>query len=114
MSYLSKDAPGEVHLLMGNEAIVRGAVEAGIAFASAYPGNPSSEIITELGKLAGELGIYVEWSTNEKVAIEAAAGASYAGLRSLCAMKQNGINVASDFLSNAVLTGVGPLSLIHI
>ena len=114
MSYLSKDAPGEVHLLMGNEAIVRGAIEAGVSFASAYPGNPSSEIITELGKLAGELGIYVEWSTNEKVAIEAAAGASYAGLRTICAMKQNGINVASDFLSNAVLTGIGPGGLVLI
>jgi indolepyruvate ferredoxin oxidoreductase, alpha subunit len=114
MSYLSKDSPGEVNLLMGNEAIARGAIEAGVAFASAYPGNPSSEIITVLGSLAKELGIYVEWSTNEKVAIEAAAGASYAGLRSICAMKQNGLNVASDFISNAVLTGVGPGGMVLI
>jgi indolepyruvate ferredoxin oxidoreductase alpha subunit len=114
MSYLSKDSPGEVNLLMGNEAIARGAIEAGVAFASAYPGNPSSEIITVLGGLAKELGIYVEWSTNEKVAIEAAAGASYAGLRSICAMKQNGLNVASDFISNVVLTGVGPGGMVLI
>lgn len=114
MSYLSKDSPGEPNLLMGNEAIARGAIEAGVAFASAYPGNPSSEIITVLGSLAKELGIYVEWSTNEKVAIEAAAGASYAGLRSICAMKQNGLNVASDFISNAVLTGVGPGGMVLI
>jgi indolepyruvate ferredoxin oxidoreductase, alpha subunit len=114
MSDLSKDSPGEVSLLMGNEAIARGAIEAGVAFASAYPGNPSSEIITVLGSLAKELGIYVEWSTNEKVAIEAAAGASYAGLRSICAMKQNGLNVASDFISNVVLTGVGPGGMVLI
>jgi len=114
MSYLSKDSPGEANLLMGNEAIARGAIEAGVAFASAYPGNPSSEIITVLGSLAKELGIYVEWSTNEKVAIEAAAGASYAGLRSICAMKQNGLNVASDFISNVVLTGTGPGGMVLI
>ncbi len=114
MSYLSKDSPGEANLLMGNEAIARGAIEAGVAFASAYPGNPSSEIITVLGSHAEELGIYVEWSTNEKVAIEAAAGASYAGLRSICAMKQNGLNVASDFISNVVLTGVGPGGMVLV
>jgi indolepyruvate ferredoxin oxidoreductase alpha subunit len=114
MSYLSKDSPGKAHLLMGNEAIARGAIEAGVAFASAYPGNPSSEIITVLGELAKDLDIYVEWSTNEKVAVEAAAGASYAGLRSICAMKQNGLNVASDFISNVVLTGTGPGGMVLV
>jgi indolepyruvate ferredoxin oxidoreductase alpha subunit len=114
MSDLAENAPGTSYLLMGNEAIARGAIEAGVAFAAAYPGNPSSEIITVLGGLAEELGIYVEWSTNEKVALEAAAGASYAGLRAICAMKQNGLNVASDFISNVVLTGVGPGGLVLI
>src|SRR4030043_1527841 len=105
MSILSKDSPGKSTLLMGNEAVARGAREAGVQVCAAYPGNPSSEIIGSLSQVAEELGIYVEWSVNEKVALEVAAGASYAGLRGLTAMKQNGINVASDFLLNLNLTG---------
>ena len=105
MNILSRDMPGKSTLLMGNEAIARGAIEAGVQVCSAYPGNPSSEIIGSLSQVAEELGIYVEWSVNEKVAVEVAAGASYAGLRGLTAMKQNGINVASDFLLNLNLTG---------
>ncbi|UCH08912.1 MAG: indolepyruvate ferredoxin oxidoreductase, partial [Deltaproteobacteria bacterium] len=83
---------------MGNEAIARGALEAGVSVASAYPGTPSSEIIESLAKVAKERNLYVEWSTNEKVALEVAAAASFSQLRSLCAMKQVGVNVASDFL----------------
>jgi indolepyruvate ferredoxin oxidoreductase alpha subunit len=105
MSLIGTDAPGQRLLLMGNEAIARGALEAGVQVCAAYPGNPSSEIIGSLSQVAGELGIYVEWSVNEKVALEVAAAASLAGLRGLAAMKQNGLNVASDFLLNLNLSG---------
>ncbi len=90
---------------MGNEAIARGAIEAGVRVCAAYPGNPSSEITASLAKVGKELGIYVEWSVNEKVALEVAAGASFAGIRSMAAMKHNGLNVAVDFLYNLNLTG---------
>jgi indolepyruvate ferredoxin oxidoreductase alpha subunit len=106
ISMIAINAPNTVKLLMGNEAIARGALEAGVGVATAYPGNPSSEIIGTLAQVAKELRIYVEWSINEKVAMEVAAGASLANLRALCAMKQNGLNVALDFLSNLNLTGI--------
>jgi len=99
------DEPGAQLLLMGNEAIARGALEANVRVAAAYPGNPSSEIIATLASLDASWGIHVEWSTNEKVALEVAAAASLAGVRGLAAMKQNGLNVASDFLLNLNLTG---------
>ena len=105
MSVLSKDLPGGKTLFMGNEAIARGAIEAGVQVCAAYPGNPSSDIIGSLSQVAAELGIYVEWSVNEKVALEVATAASFAGLRGLTAMKQNGLNVASDFLFNLNLSG---------
>lgn len=105
MSVLSQDSPGKKTLFMGNEAIARGAIEAGVQVCAAYPGNPSSEIIGSLSQVAGELGLYVEWSVNEKVALEVATAASFAGLRGLTAMKQNGLNVASDFLFNLNLSG---------
>ncbi len=92
-------------LLQGNEAIARGALEGGVVFCAGYPGNPSSEIIETLAEAAGELPIYVEWSINEKVALEAATAASFAGCRALVSMKQNGVNVASDFLTNLTLSG---------
>jgi indolepyruvate ferredoxin oxidoreductase, alpha subunit len=90
---------------MGNEAIARGALEAGVKVCAAYPGNPSSEIIGSLSSAAETMDLHVEWSVNEKVAMEVAAAASFAGLRGLCAMKQNGLNVASDFLLNLNLSG---------
>jgi indolepyruvate ferredoxin oxidoreductase alpha subunit len=105
MSSITQNDPRKTVLLMGNEAIARGALEAGVKACAAYPGNPSSEIIGTLAKVADELGLHVEWSINEKVALEVAAAASFAGLRGLCAMKQNGLNVASDFLLNLNLTG---------
>ncbi len=114
MSVIKKNAPGSNELLMGNEAIARGALEAGVQFAAAYPGNPSSEIIGTLSQVAKDMGIYVEWSVNEKVALEAAASASFAGLRSLSAMKQNGVNVASDFILNLNLSGVGTGGLVLV
>ena len=101
---LSKNK-GKEMLLMGNQAIARGAIEAGVNVAAGYPGTPSSEIIENLASVAGKANLYVEWSVNEKVSLEVAAAASFAGLRSLCVMKQNGVNVASDFLLHLVLSG---------
>jgi len=90
---------------MGNDAIARGAVEAGISLAAGYPGTPSSEIIENISRVSGERNIYVEWSVNEKVATEVAAAGSFAGLRSLAVMKQVGVNVASDFLLHLAQSG---------
>lgn len=105
MAYLTEGKTDERRLYMGNEAIARGALEAGISVAAGYPGTPSSEIIENLAKVADERRLYVEWSANEKVALEVAAAASMAGLRSLCVMKQNGVNVASDFLLHLAGSG---------
>ena len=104
---ITLNEPGRVELLMGNEAIARGALEAGVRVAAAYPGNPSSEIIETLSKAADPARLHVQWSVNEKVALEVAAGASFFGLRALAAMKQNGLNVAYDFLTNLNLSGTG-------
>jgi len=90
---------------MGNEAIARGALEAGLNVVAGYPGTPSSEVIERLSEVARDRNLYVEWSTNEKVALEVAAAASFAGLRSMCVMKQNGVNVASDFLLHLASSG---------
>jgi indolepyruvate ferredoxin oxidoreductase alpha subunit len=106
MSNIAANAPNTSQLLMGNEAIARGALEAGVGVAAAYPWNPSSEIIATLAQVAKQLNLYVEWAVNEKVALEIAAGASFAGIRAIAAMKQNGLNVALDFLANLNLTGV--------
>ena len=92
-------------LFLGNEAIARGALEAGVSVATGYPGTPSSEVIESLAPVAAERNMYVEWSVNEKVALEVAAAASFAGLRSICVMKQNGVNVASDFLLHLTASG---------
>lgn len=92
------------HLLTGNEAIARGAYEAGAAFASAYPGTPSTEILENLARYRAEL--YCEWAPNEKVALEAAIGASIAGVRALATMKHVGVNVAADPLFTFAYTGV--------
>ncbi len=91
--------------LMGNEAIVRGALEAGVQMATGYPGTPSSEIIENLARSARPGQLYVEWSVNETVAMEVAAAASLAQLRALCVMKENGVNVASDFLLHLTIAG---------
>ena len=82
--------------LTGNEAIALGALEAGVSYACAYPGTPSTEILETLAQYKDE--IVAEWGANEKVALEAAIGASIAGARSLSAMKMVGVNVASDAL----------------
>lgn len=90
-------------LLSGNESIARGAHEAGIQMAFGYPGTPSSEILENVSKYEG---IYSEWSTNEKVAMDAAAGAAYSGRRAMVTTKQVGMNVLSDSLFYTVYTGL--------
>jgi indolepyruvate ferredoxin oxidoreductase alpha subunit len=92
-----------VSLLSGNEAIARGAYEAGVKVASAYPGTPSTEILENFARYEG---VYAEWAPNEKVAVEVALGASMAGVRSLAAMKHVGVNVAADPIFTASYTGV--------
>jgi len=100
-------------ILLGNEAIAQGALEAGVDFVSAYPGTPSSEIGIIFGKIAKKHGLYFEFSTNEKTALEAAIGASFSGLKCLVAMKNFGLNVASDALLTFVYTGAkGPVVII--
>jgi indolepyruvate ferredoxin oxidoreductase alpha subunit len=91
-------------LLSGNEAIALGAWEAGARYAAAYPGTPSTEILPALAQYAG---VRAEWAANEKVALDAAVGASFAGARALAAMKHVGVNVASDSLMTLSYTGVG-------
>jgi len=106
ISVIGLHESGKELLLMGNEAIARGALEAGVKVCTAYPGTPSTDIIETLASVAKSMGIYVEWSINEKVALEVAASASFSGMRAICAMKQNGLNVASDFLLSLNLMGV--------
>jgi indolepyruvate ferredoxin oxidoreductase alpha subunit len=105
MSVLLETEAGGRQLFMGNDAISRGALEAGVSVVAGYPGTPSSEIIEGLSKISGERNIYVEWSVNEKVALEVAAAASFAGLRGMAVMKQVGMNVAADFLLHLTLRG---------
>lgn len=105
MTTITDPKSDERHLVMGNEAIARGALEAGVAVVAGYPGTPSSEIVETLAGVSRERNLYVEWSTNEKVAMEVAAAGSFAKLRSLCVLKQNGVNVASDFLLHLAGSG---------
>ena len=106
MHQLLKDSPGEKIMLLGNEAIARGAIEAGVAFASTYPGTPSSEISLNLFQMSQECDLYFEYSTNEKVALEVAAAAANSGLRTFCMMKHVGLNVAADPLMTLAYVGV--------
>lgn len=99
------EEPASVTLLSGNEAIAHSAYASGVGTAFGYPGTPSTEILEELVKFS-PLGVYCEWSPNEKVALEAAAGASVAGARSLVTMKLVGLNVAADPLMTLSYTGV--------
>ena len=100
--------PKKQKILMGNEAAARGIVDNGCSVITAYPGTPSSEILSAASRYASEnkLNIHLEWSVNEKVAFEVALSNSYAGCRSAVAMKQVGLNVASDPLMSAAYTGV--------
>ena len=98
-------------LMLGNEAVARGLYEAGCSFVSSYPGTPSTEI-TECAAKFPE--IYAEWAPNEKVAVEAAFGASLAGKRSFCGMKHVGLNVAADPLFTIAYTGVNAGMIIGV
>ncbi|MEE4266208.1 MAG: indolepyruvate ferredoxin oxidoreductase subunit alpha [Desulfobacteraceae bacterium] len=106
MHKLLTDNPGEKMLLLGNEAIARGAIEAGVAFASTYPGTPSSEISLNFFQMAQESDLYFEYSTNEKIAMEVSAAAANSGVRSMCVMKHVGVNVAADALMTLAYVGV--------
>ena len=97
--------PGTKVLLLGNEAIARGALEAGVAIATTYPGTPASEIGDALARVAKDAGIYFEYSTNEMVAAEIAMGAAASGVRALVSMKHVGLNVAADALMTFAYTG---------
>ena len=106
MDELLADAPGRRALLLGNEAIVRGALEAGVAVTTGYPGTPSSEVADNFYFLSQKTDLYFEFSTNEKVALEVAAGAAIAGLRAMVTMKHVGLNVAADPLNTLAYTGI--------
>jgi len=93
----------EIAFMMGNEAMARGAAEAGVRVVAGYPGTPASEIVTSMVSYPD---VHVEWSANEKVALEIALGASLAGVRAMAVMKHNGTNVATDFLMHLNYTGV--------
>jgi len=105
MHKLLTDSPGKEMLLLGNEAIARGALEAGLAFATCYPGTPSSEIPEQFFKISQESDLYFEYSTNEKVALEVGAGAAVCGLRTMVTMKHVGVNVAADPLMTLAYVG---------
>jgi indolepyruvate ferredoxin oxidoreductase, alpha subunit len=106
MHKLLTDSPGQKLLLLGNEAIARGAIEAGVAFAATYPGTPSSEISLNFFQIMQETDLYFEYSTNEKVALEVCAAAANSGLRTMCIMKHVGMNVAADALMTLAYVGV--------
>ena len=90
-------------LLSGNEAAARGAWEAGVSVGSGYPGTPSTEIMEVFALYPG---VYAEWAPNEKVALDVAIGAAYAGKRAFATMKHVGVNVAADSLFYAAMTGI--------
>ena len=106
----------EKTILLGNEAIVRGALEAGVQFVATYPGTPASEIGNTFFKISrsGEFSGHFEFSTNEKVALEAGVGASFSGLKTLVAMKNFGLNVCSDALLPFVYTGTKGSTVIAV
>jgi indolepyruvate ferredoxin oxidoreductase, alpha subunit len=106
MHKLLTNKPGERMLLLGNESIARGAVEAGVAFASTYPGTPSSELSLSFFQMSKESDLYFEYCTNEKVAVEVAAAAAACGVRSMAVMKHVGLNVAADALMTLAYVGV--------
>ena len=106
MKELLTDEVGKKLFLLGNEAIVRGSLEAGVVFAATYPGTPSSEIGNTFYAIGKDAGVYFEFSTNEKVAMEVAAAASASGLRALNFQKHVGLNVAADAFMTVAYQGV--------
>ncbi len=105
MDRLLESPEGSKVLLLGNEAIARAALEAGIAVATTYPGTPASEIGDALARVAADVGIYFEYSTNEIVATELSAAAAVVGVRAMTSMKHVGLNVAADALMTFAYTG---------
>ncbi len=105
MDKLVHGEKGTKMMLLGNEAIVRGALEAGIGFSAAYPGTPSSEISDTFSRIAKDAGIHFEYSVNEKVAMETVAAVAASGVRAMTQMKHVGLNVASDAFMTSVYTG---------
>jgi TPP-dependent indolepyruvate ferredoxin oxidoreductase alpha subunit len=103
---IALNKPNNYFLFNGDEAVARGAIEAGIKVAAAYPGTPSTEILETIAEVAKQFGVYAEWSINEIVAMEVAAGASMAGLRAITSMKHVGLNVAADAAMTLAYTGV--------
>jgi len=106
MHKLLTDQPGDQMMLLGNEAIARGAIEAGVAFTSTYPGTPSSELSLNFFQMSRESDLHFEYCTNEKVAMEVSAGAAACGVRSMAVMKHVGLNVAADALMTLAYVGV--------
>jgi len=100
------DEPGKRVVLTGNEAIARGAIEAGVQVATGYPGTPSSEILETLAMVAKDLGFHAEWSINEKVAFDVAAGAAIIGARAIVSMKNAGVGWIMDMFATLPYTGV--------
>jgi len=109
---LKLDKPGHRVLMMGNYAIARGAIEAGVEVATGYPGTPSTEALEALASVSDELGFYVELSVNEKVAVEVAGGAALAGYKAMSTMKHVGLNVASDIVQTLNLSGIDDGALV--
>ncbi|HLN90143.1 MAG TPA: thiamine pyrophosphate-dependent enzyme [Candidatus Binatia bacterium] len=105
-SKIAANKPGSFVLLNGDEAVARGALEATVKVATSYPGTPATEILEAIAEVSKELGVYAEWSVNEIVAAEVAAGASMTGVRSIVSMKHVGLNVASDAAMTLAYTGV--------
>ncbi len=105
-SKIAVNKPGSFALLNGDEAVARGAVEAAVKVAASYPGTPATEILEALAEVSKEFDIYAEWSTNEIVATEVAAGASMAGVRAIVSMKHVGLNVAADAAMTLAYTGI--------
>jgi indolepyruvate ferredoxin oxidoreductase alpha subunit len=106
MTELLNGKAGKRLLLLGNEAIVRGALEAGVALAATYPGTPASEIGDRFYEISRQTDLVFEYSVNEKVALEVAAGAAAAGWRAMASMKHVGLNVAADALITLGYVGV--------
>ncbi len=113
VSKIAVNQPGAYLLLNGDEAVARGALEAGVKVAAAYPGTPSTEILETIAEVAKDFGIYAEWSINEIVAMEVAAGAAMTGMRAMVSMKHVGMNVAADAAMTLAYTGtVGGLVIV--
>ena len=98
----------KIKLLLGDEAVAQGAIDAGVSGFYGYPGTPSTEIITYAKRTqeVREKGVIATWAVNEKTAMEAALGMSYAGKRSVVTMKHVGLNVAADAFINSAISGI--------